>query len=78
MRRGMTSILTVAAAAACWLAATPAMADGSGCIAHHPRYVEGSFETKYLAGCSGHDEPELFPISNAPGSARDLTWTVIL
>jgi hypothetical protein len=56
----------------------PAVADGSGCIAHHPRYIEGSFEVKYLSGCSGHDEPELFPISGAPGSARDLTWTVIL
>ena len=54
------------------------MADGSGCIAHHPRCVEGSFKTKYLSGCSGHDEPELFPISNARGSARDLTWTVVL
>ncbi len=78
MRRGTIRILMVAAAAACWLAARPAMADGSGCIAHHPRYVEGSFETKYLAGCSGHDEPELFPISNARGSAQELTWTVVL
>ena len=78
MRRGTIRILTVAAAAACSLAAMPAMADGSGCIAHRPRYVEGSFEPKYLAGCSGHDEPELFPISSAPGSARDLTWTVVL
>jgi hypothetical protein len=26
----------------------------------------------------GHDEPELDPVSTAPGSARDLTWTVVL
>ena len=78
MGRQVIRFLSFAAAAVCWLAARPAMADGSGCIAHHPRYVEGSFETKYLSGCSGHDEPELFPISNARGSARDLTWTVVL
>jgi hypothetical protein len=56
----------------------PLRADSSGCIAHRPRYVEGSFEVKYDAGCSGHDEPELDPVSSAPGSARDLTWTVVL
>jgi hypothetical protein len=74
----MIRLLTATAATVCCLAARPTMADSSGCIAHHPRYVEGSFEVKYLSGCSGHDEPELFPISNAPGSARDLTWTVVL
>jgi hypothetical protein len=58
--------------------AASARADGSGCIAHRPRYVEGSFEVRYDAGCSGHDEPELDPVSSAAGSARDLTWTVIL
>ena len=51
---------------------------GSGCIAHRPAYVEGVFEPSYVAGCSGHDEPELDPISTAPGSARDLTWTFVL
>jgi hypothetical protein len=65
-------------AAAFSLAAPSALADGSGCIAHHPRYVEGSFEVKYDSGCSGHDEPELFSVSSAPGSGRDLTWTVVL
>jgi len=53
-------------------------AQSSGCLAHHPRYVEGSFEVRYDAGCTGHDEPELDPLSNAPGSARDLTWTAVL
>ena len=32
----------------------------------------------YEPGCTGHDEPELMPVSSAPGSARDLTWTVVL
>src|SRR5262249_17886548 len=35
-------------------------------------------EITYEPGCTGHDEPELFPISSAPGSGRDLTWTVVL
>jgi hypothetical protein len=43
------------------------------CIAHHPQdYVW------YTAGCTGHDEPELDPLSNRVGSAQDLTWTVVL
>jgi hypothetical protein len=59
--------------------ARPAAASGSGgCIAHHPNYIEDVFEVQYSAGCSGHDEPELDPLSNAPGSARDLTWEVVL
>ena len=48
------------------------------CLAHHPQYISGQFEVNYSPGCTGHDEPELTPISSAPGSARDLTWTVVL
>ena len=51
---------------------------GSGCIAHRPAYVEDVFESSYTAGCSGHDEPELDPISSAPGSAQNLTWRFVL
>jgi hypothetical protein len=43
------------------------------CIAHHPQGF-----VWYTAGCTGHDEPELDPLSNHPGSARDLTWTIVL
>ena len=43
------------------------------CIAHHPQDF-----VWYTAGCTGHDEPEIDPLSNAPGSARDLTWTIVL
>ena len=61
------------------LAAPAAFANShAGCIAHHPNYLEGVFEVEYEPGCSGHDEPELDPVSTAPGSARDLTWTVVL
>jgi len=58
--------------------ARPAFAQASGCIAHRPHYIEGVFEVSYDSGCSGHDEPELDPVSSAPGSARNLTWTVVL
>ncbi len=51
---------------------------GGGCIAHRPNYIEGVFESQYVAGCSGHDEPELDPVSSAPGSAKDLTWKFVL
>jgi hypothetical protein len=51
---------------------------GSACIAHRPNYIPGVFYPKYTGGCTGHDEPELDPVSSAPDSARDLTWKVIL
>jgi hypothetical protein len=48
------------------------------CIAHHPLYLEGTFEVEYTNGCTGHDEPELNPLSSLPGSAQNATWTVVL
>jgi len=50
----------------------------TGCLAHHPQYLSGIIEIHYTPGCVGHDEPELDPVSSAAGSARDLTWTVVL
>ncbi|MGZ4830665.1 MAG: hypothetical protein ACXV78_13595, partial [Candidatus Angelobacter sp.] len=50
----------------------------TACLAHHPQYIPGQLEVDYSQGCTGHDEPELIPVSSAPGSARDLTWTVVL
>ncbi len=43
------------------------------CIAHHPQDF-----VWYTASCTGHDEPEITPVSNRPGSAEDLTWTIVL
>jgi hypothetical protein len=43
------------------------------CIGHHPQdYVW------YTSSCTGHDEPEIDPLSNRAGSAQDLTWTLVL
>jgi hypothetical protein len=45
----------------------------AACIAHHPQeYVW------YTSSCTGHDEPEIDPLSNRAGSAQDLTWTIVL
>ena len=61
------------------LVSLPAQAQTTtACYAHLPQYIEDLFEVNYTNGCSGHDEPELDPVSSAPGSARDLTWTVVL
>jgi hypothetical protein len=59
-------------------AASAAGGQGGGCIAHRPAYIEGTFEPQYTAGCSGHDEPELDPVSGLAGSAKDITWTAVL
>jgi hypothetical protein len=43
------------------------------CIGHRPQeYVA------YAGACSGHDEPEIDPLSTHDGSAQDLTWTIVL
>src|SRR5215469_16781070 len=69
-----------AAAAVLVTPGAPASASQSGagdCIAH--RFNEsGEYTYGYTAGCSGHDEPELDPVSSLAGSAQDLTWTAVL
>ena len=58
--------------------AVAAARSGAGdCIAHHPS-ENTEYPVWYTAGCSGHDEPELDPVSSLAGSARDLTWTAVL
>jgi hypothetical protein len=72
----LTSLLALGLVSGTWASASGA--SGGGCAAHRPNYVEGQFEVAYKAGCSGHDEPELDPVSNVPGSAKDLTWLMRL
>jgi hypothetical protein len=43
------------------------------CIGHHPQDF-----VWYTHSCTGHDEPELDPLSSRAGSAQDLTWTIVL
>src|SRR5438270_762604 len=56
--------------------AAAGVSGGSGqslCIGHHP-----GPDIWYNASCTGHDEPEIDPLSNHAGSARDLTWKIVL
>jgi hypothetical protein len=73
--------LALGAGAGGLAAAQPASAGGSsgagGCIAHLPNY-SAEYPIWYAADCTGHDEPELDPVSALPGSARNLTWTAVL
>ena len=70
MRRAVSATIGVA----CFVLLTMALAPAAGaattsvkwCSAHHPNYIEDVFEPSYTAGCTGHDEPELDPVSNAP------------
>jgi hypothetical protein len=86
MRRALAGILGLAAALALIGAATAqrmaphAQATGASasqgqslCIAHHPQDF-----VWYTHSCTGHDEPEIDPLSNHSGSAQDITWTVLL
>ena len=59
------SVLALVAAAVAFAGGSPTI--GGDCLAHHPNYIEGQIEVQYTQGCTGHDEPELFPISSAPG-----------
>ena len=59
-------------------AAGAAVGKGKACIAKHPNYVEDVFEVNYAPGCTGHDEPELDPLSSRPHSATNLTWKAVL
>src|SRR5215469_16189513 len=68
----------VALAAFALVAARPARSQSQTCVAHHPLYIQGRLEIEYEPSCTGHDEPEIFPSSSAPGSGRDLTWTAVL
>ncbi|HWD84106.1 MAG TPA: hypothetical protein VG321_00035 [Solirubrobacteraceae bacterium] len=69
---GVVAIAMLAGAGA----APPARAAGNGqslCIGHHPQDF-----VWYTSSCTGHDEPEIDPLSTDPGSAQNLTWTLVL
>lgn len=75
-RVALLSALAAAAFAAFGLtgpAAASSTMSQSACIAHHSQEF-----VWYTSSCTGHDEPEIDPLSNKPGSAQDLTWTIVL
>jgi hypothetical protein len=77
MAKRITMAVAVAAALVAAATVRSAAADSgtaqSVCIGHHPQGW-----IWYTSSCTGHDEPELDPLSNRPGSAQNLTWTVVL
>jgi hypothetical protein len=76
---GASALIVALAAAAGLYARSPrARADANplgqnSCIGRHPMS-----EIYYASNCSGHDEPEIDPVSNHAGSAQDITWTLVL
>jgi hypothetical protein len=40
--------------------------------------ADSDWNSYYTPGCTGHDEPELDPVSSAPGSAQNITWRAVL
>jgi len=53
-------------------------ASTAACLSHVVGGLSEDWYEYYTAGCTGHDEPELDPVSSAPGSARNITWRVAL
>ena len=49
-----------------------------GCLAHVPGGLGKDWYDAYTPGCTGHDEPELDPVSSASRSAQNITWRVQL
>lgn len=64
---------TVGLVAGPTVAASASPSTQSGCEGHYP-----TWGIQYAPGCTGHDEPELDPVSSAPGSGQNATWTVVL
>jgi hypothetical protein len=75
-------LILPAVASASTKAAPPAVqtagATTAGCLAHVPGNVDEDWYEVYTHNCTGHDEPELDPVSNAPHSAWNITWHVAL
>ncbi len=47
----------------------------AGCLSHIPGGLDdANLSEYYRSGCTGHDEPELDPVSSAPRSAENITW----
>src|SRR5262249_5104300 len=53
-------------------------ASTAACLAHVVGGQSEDWYDYYTAGCTGHDEPELDPVSSASRSAQNVTWRVQL
>ena len=50
----------------------------AACLAHVVGGLREDWYEYYTPGCTGHDEPELDPVSSASRSAQNITWRVQL
>jgi len=50
----------------------------AACLAHVVGGLSEDWYDNYTPGCTGHDEPELDPVSSASRSAQNITWHVQL
>src|SRR5690349_8751899 len=50
----------------------------AACLAHVVGGLSDDWYDNYTPGCTGHDEPELDPVSSASRSAQNITWHVQL
>jgi hypothetical protein len=50
----------------------------AACLAHVPGGLGDDRYVFYRPGCTGHDEPELDPVSSVSRSAQNITWHVQL
>jgi hypothetical protein len=88
MRTRLPYLCIVGVAAACLLAftgssrgagtRTPGGGGFAGCYAHVIGGLNPDYYDVYTGNCTGHDEPELDPVSSAPHSALNITWHVQL
>src|SRR5215470_11111102 len=53
-------------------------ASTAACLAHVPGGLSEDWYDSYAPGCTGHDEPELDPVSSASRSAQNITWRAVL
>ena len=58
--------------------ASTSASTASNCLAHVVGGLDEDWYDYYTPGCTGHDEPELDPVSSRPGSAQNVTWRVAL
>ena len=75
---GAAVVLTVGASAGGAAVGSARGTSATACFAHVLGAPDPEFYEHYTPGCTGHDEPELDPVSSAPHSAWNVTWRIAL
>ena len=75
---GAAVVLTVGASTGVAAVGSARAGTSTACFAHVVGPPDPEFYEHYTPGCTGHDEPELDPVSSAPHSAWNVTWRIAL